>query len=239
MKSKIQSLLLAGIFIFFAASPILAVTSPVVSSTSAATTSCDASFLGMPPWYRGLTNADCSIKGPDAGSDGLSSFIWKIVLNAIQMGLVASVYVSVFFVLYGGFQLLVGGYNPSMVEKGRKTILNAVIGLIIGLGSVAILNLLFTGIFGSSTTSSSSGINGLVNLSGDALLSNALNLAYFIAGIVAVIVIIISGIMYTISSGNTARTTKARNILTYAIVGLAIVLLAFVITGYVIGRFGS
>lgn len=69
------------------------------------------------------------------------------------------------------------------------------------------------------------------------LLANGLDLVYFIAGTVAVIVIIIGGIMYASSSGDAGRVTKAKNLLTYSIVGLIIVLVAFVITSFVTGRF--
>ncbi|OJU88128.1 hypothetical protein BGO17_04125 [Candidatus Saccharibacteria bacterium 49-20] len=72
---------------------------------------------------------------------------------------------------------------------------------------------------------------------GDDLLANGLNLMYFLAGTVAVIVIIIGGIMYATSAGDAGRITKAKNLLTYSIVGLIIVLVAFVVTAFVIGRF--
>jgi len=78
---------------------------------------------------------------------------------------------------------------------------------------------------------------GIPTTEGDVLIKNALNLTYFIAGIIAVIVIIVAGIMYTTSSGDTGRVSKAKNLLTYAIVGLIVVLLAFVITNIVIGAF--
>lgn len=78
---------------------------------------------------------------------------------------------------------------------------------------------------------------GIPAMSGDALLTNGLNLTYFIAGIIAVIVIITAGLMYTTSSGDSSRVAKAKNLLTYSIVGLIIVLSAFVITNFVIGRF--
>jgi len=71
------------------------------------------------------------------------------------------------------------------------------------------------------------------------LLANGLNLVYFLAGTVAVIVIIIAGIMYVSSSGDAGRVTKAKNLLTYSIVGLVIILIAFVVTNFVIGRFSS
>lgn len=73
--------------------------------------------------------------------------------------------------------------------------------------------------------------------SADNLLSSGLNLMYFMAGAVAVIVIIIAGIMYVTSSGDAGRVTKAKNLITYSIVGLVIVLSAFVITNFIIGRF--
>ena len=72
---------------------------------------------------------------------------------------------------------------------------------------------------------------------GDTLLQNALNLAYFLAGAIAVIVIIVAGIWYVVSSGDAGRVAKAKNLLTYAIGGLVIIVSAFAITNFVIGRF--
>ena len=74
-------------------------------------------------------------------------------------------------------------------------------------------------------------------LTGDELLRNSLNIVYFVAGVLAVIMIVVSGIMYTISGGDTGKVAKAKNMLTYSIVGLIIVLSAFAITNFVIGRF--
>lgn len=238
MKKMLRTILLAGLFTFAFASPILATATPASAASSAKTCSDSTNFLGMPPWYRGIMDANCNIQSPTSPSnpDGLKTFIWKIVLNIIQMALVAIVYVAVFFILYGGFQFMTGGSNPSMIEKGRKTILNAVIGLVIGLGSVAILNLLFNGIFGTNGASTT---DGLVHLPANLLLANALNLTYFVAGIVAVIVVIVGGIMYATSTGDTGRVSKAKNLITYAIVGLVVVLTAFIITGFVVGRFSS
>lgn len=139
--NKLKNIVLSAAFIFFVASPVMAVASPVVDSASAA---CDSRVLGIPPWYRGLTEgSECAIKSPDAAG-GLSAFIWTIVLNIIEMTLVITAYVAAFFILYGGFQFMTGGANPSMVEKARKTILNAVIGLAISMGAIAITNLIFT-----------------------------------------------------------------------------------------------
>jgi hypothetical protein len=81
------------------------------------------------------------------------------------------------------------------------------------------------------------GANGIPEASGDTLLSNGLEAVYFLAGALAVIVIIVSGIFYIISNGDAGRVAKAKNYLTYAVVGLVVVLMAWGITNFVIGRF--
>lgn len=74
-------------------------------------------------------------------------------------------------------------------------------------------------------------------LSGDQVVQNVLNVAYFIAGIIAVIVIIIAGITYSTSSGNAGSVTKAKNMILFSVIGLILIMAAFAITNFVIGRF--
>ncbi len=137
---RLKNIFLAVLFAVFVASPALAVVSP---TTVAAGPDCENRLLGIPPWYRGLTNDDCSIAAPGSEEGGLANFIWTIVLNVIEMGLVIVVYIAVFFILYGGFMFIVGGGTAAQIEKARKTILNAVIGLAISIGAIAITNLIF------------------------------------------------------------------------------------------------
>lgn len=81
------------------------------------------------------------------------------------------------------------------------------------------------------------GTVNIVTLTGDQVLQNGLNLAYFLAGIVAVVVIIVAGIMYATSAGDAGNVTKAKNLILYSIVGLVVIFAAFAITNFVIGRF--
>lgn len=73
--------------------------------------------------------------------------------------------------------------------------------------------------------------------SAETVLSNALNIVYFIAGAICVIVIIVAGIMYTTSGGDSGSVTKAKNLILYSVIGLVVILVAFTITWFVIGRF--
>ncbi|MBI3494821.1 hypothetical protein HY004_02460 [Candidatus Saccharibacteria bacterium] len=65
--------------------------------------------------------------------------------------------------------------------------------------------------------------------------SGLLNIVYSLAASIAVIVIVAAGIMYVISDGDPARTTRAKNAIIYAAVGLVITGSAFVITGIIQG----
>lgn len=115
---------------------IFTVISPQVAF--AAEVNCNRGFLGFPAWYRGLTDANCNIKPP--ASDGLGIFIWHIVLNIIEIGLMAVGYLTVFFIMYGGFMYLTSVGDPAELAKAKKTILNAIIGLVISFAAVSLIS---------------------------------------------------------------------------------------------------
>lgn len=68
----------------------------------------------------------------------------------------------------------------------------------------------------------------------NALINTIVNLLIFFIGVVAVIVIIVSGFTFVTSNGNKEQVTKARNTLTYAIVGLVVAILAYAIVNWVL-----
>ena len=66
------------------------------------------------------------------------------------------------------------------------------------------------------------------------VITNILNSIIAVSGIVAVIFIIIGGINYMTSSGDSAKVQKAKNTILYACIGLIICALAFAIVNWVI-----
>ena len=246
MKKLLRNFLFAGLFGFLIASPLAIVASPETTHAAPVVNKiCESrAFLGLPPWYRGLTKndsvGDCVIMSPDEVNtsadekvDDLTVFIWKIVLNVIEIALILAGWIALFFILYGGFLFITGGGNASQIEKARKSIFNAVIGLVISMGAIAITNL----VFGSLVTSTVTNDYGVPQINADDLLRNSINLVYYIAGIVAVIVIIIAGFMYSTSTGDAGRITRAKGMILYAVIGLVILLAAFAITQFVMDRF--
>ena len=60
------------------------------------------------------------------------------------------------------------------------------------------------------------------------------NTVLYIVGIIAVIMLIIGGIKYVVSGGDSKKVTDAKNTVLYAIIGLVICFLAFAIVNFVI-----
>ncbi|MBO4812770.1 hypothetical protein J5491_01325 [Candidatus Saccharibacteria bacterium] len=65
------------------------------------------------------------------------------------------------------------------------------------------------------------------------------NTVLYIVGIIAVIMLIIGGIKYVVSGGDSKKVTDAKNTILYAIIGLIIAFLAFAIVNFVISALPS
>ncbi len=66
------------------------------------------------------------------------------------------------------------------------------------------------------------------------IITQITNVMLFIAGALAVIMIIVGGLRYAISGGNSAAITAAKNTILYALVGLIIAFLAFAAVNFVL-----
>ena len=71
------------------------------------------------------------------------------------------------------------------------------------------------------------------------LIKQIINIISVVVGVVAVIMIIIGGLRYITSGGDSSSVSSAKNTILYAIVGLVVVALAQLIVRFVIGRLNS
>lgn len=67
-------------------------------------------------------------------------------------------------------------------------------------------------------------------------IKNIINLMLYAAGIIAVVMIIIGGISYALSSGDQSKITSAKNTILYAVIGLIVAALSFAIVNFVVDR---
>ena len=79
----------------------------------------------------------------------------------------------------------------------------------------------------------------LPTLSATEIVTNILNTAYFLAGIVAVGMIIFAGIQYLTANGEPSKAKKAMDTIIFSVVGLIIVIAAFAITKFVVDNVGK
>lgn len=63
------------------------------------------------------------------------------------------------------------------------------------------------------------------------------NVMLFVLGIVAVIMIVIGGLRYVTSGGDSSAVTSAKNTILYSVVGLVIAVMAFAIVNFVLTAF--
>jgi type III secretory pathway component EscT len=63
------------------------------------------------------------------------------------------------------------------------------------------------------------------------------NTLLFIVGALSVVMIILGGIFYATSNGDSSRVTLAKNTITYAIIGLVVSFLAFAVVNFVVIKF--
>lgn len=87
------------------------------------------------------------------------------------------------------------------------------------------------GVDGSNPGGTKSDIGSLIKAIVSALL--------FIIGAVSVVMIVIGGIKYTISQGDSSAISSAKNTILYAVIGLIVALLGYAIVQFVIDRIAA
>jgi len=134
MKQTLRNWIMAILFVATLGGGVTAIATPQTAYAE-----CGDRLLTLPAWFRGLTTDSCDIKSPD-DAGGLSTFIWTIVLNIIEMVMQIVGYITVAFLIFGGFKYMTSQGEPSNIMKAKDTIRNALIGLLIAIFSVAVVN---------------------------------------------------------------------------------------------------
>lgn len=71
----------------------------------------------------------------------------------------------------------------------------------------------------------------------DSMLKIVINTIIYIIGIIAVIMIIIGGLRYVLSGGDSSSTKGAKDTILYSVVGLVVAIFAYAIVNFVISAF--
>ena len=148
MITKIKQSILGLITLLFVAVAVPPVAVGAVDDNAggeaAASDPCRSGVTIFPRWYdnglceNGAVKSPGDMDGADTG-EKFSKWASILALNIVSILLYAVGYVSLGFIIYGGFKYMTSGDNSSGVAAAQKTIQNAIIGLVLSIMSVAIV----------------------------------------------------------------------------------------------------
>lgn len=208
-----------------------------------AASKCEKTFLGLRPWYHYLKlDKNCEIV--NFSPLGSHSDLLLVILAVIDDLLRVAGVVAVAFIIYAGFRYITSQGSPEETSKAQSTIINALIGLAIAMIAVALVsyigNKLGGARVGGGSPAHSLDVSSLPNpgvaTTGSTTVKTVLTITFGILGALSLLFITIGGLRYVISQGDPQATTKAKNTIIYALVGLAIAITAQAIVTFVIGR---
>ena len=123
-----------------------------------------------------------------------------------------------------------------------KRIQSIVAALVVSLGFSAVL--LAPASYAACSSASSCVTSGLSATGGtssktsiNAIIKTIVNVLLFIISAVSVIMIIIGGLKYTTSQGDSTSLTSAKNTILYAVIGLLVAMFAYAIVNFVVTHF--
>lgn len=184
--------------------------------------------------FLGLTAWDCNVIISD--QDSLVTGIWTIAANVAKDIAVIAAYLVLGYVIYGGYLYTMSGGDPGKVATGKKTLTQAFIGLAIAMLANIIVNTIRIALSADFTGSCNAIENMEITACGakpGPMITSLIQWVIGVAGVVSVIFVIYGGISYSTSSGDPNKIKKAKDMILYALIGLAIVALAEVITAFV------
>lgn len=116
------------------------VSTSVSQTATAAECKNEVSLLpGAKPWYSGLCKMDGASKTNEIQLTTPQESGTKIALNILNIIMVLAGYVAVAYVMWGGFNYLTATGDSGKTASAKRTITNALIGLLISLSAVAII----------------------------------------------------------------------------------------------------
>ncbi len=195
--------------------------------------SCDATFLGMTPW-------DCGVIENPSSEQELKDNTLRIIFNILSDTSVVAAYLTVGFVIWGGYKYMFSYGDAGKVAQGKKTLVNAFIGLAIVMLSRVIFDAIkFATIKGGANSVQTCYLGdpdlcvSLVNAQANTLILNTIQWVVGIGGAVAAIFVVYGGVSYMTSAGDPGKLAKAKSAIINALIGLAIVALAEIIVAFV------
>lgn len=227
MPKKVLQAMVVAAFSFFLL-PQMALgadtCTPAGQSCAAAATDCSAGVDGSKTCNAGVCCNPAAAAGSVSFSNPLSFTTVQdatgAFLSALQ-GIIVTL-ALVFLVLGAVFYVISGG-DEGRIKTAKAAITAAMIGLAIGIAAPSFLKEIY-GILGAPAPAAVAG-----GVSIGTILQNVLSFLLSMAGILAIIMLVIGGLMYFAAAGDETRADTAKKIVKFSIIGIAVALASLVI----------
>jgi len=141
------------------------------------------------------------------------------------------VLISIIFIVIGGLMYMMSSGDEKMITRAKNTITGATVGLAIALAAPTFLKEIITILGGPATGNPDDLVNNALTVKAIAL--GVLKFLLSVAGIIAIISLVVGGSTYLTAYGDEKRLDKGKSIVTYSIIGIAIILAALVIVNQI------
>jgi len=141
------------------------------------------------------------------------------------------VLISIIFIVIGGLMYMMSSGDEKMITRAKNTITWATVGLAIALAAPTFLKEIITILGGPATGNPDDLVNNALTVKAIAL--GVLKFLLSVAGIIAIISLVVGGSTYLTAYGDEKRLDKGKSIVTYSIIGIAIILAALVIVNQI------
>jgi hypothetical protein len=123
------------------------------------------------------------------------------------------------------------------MRKWRQLVATAALVLGVGVVAMPAQDALAINVFNQCSSNSSSAVCKAKGDTIGPMIRTVINILLYILGMVAVIMIIIGGIRYTTSNGESSAIKSAKDTILYSVVGLVVAILSYSIVNFVISWF--
>ncbi len=163
-----------------------------------------------------------------------------IIANIIQLLFALGAALAVVIITYSGIRYASSQGDAGQIKEAKSAITNSIVGLLLSSAAFLIVDFVAKQFDSASTISGSVGSTatglGLPAISLDSGVRVAVDLLSIATGIISVLFLVIGGIKYASSNGNSKQVEDGKRTITYAIVGLIISILAATIVSFVVSH---
>lgn len=159
----------------------------------------------------------------------VNDFLEAVMVH--MQGIIA--FLAVMFILIGAILYMTAGGNQTQATIARVCVTGAIIGLALAAAGPSFLRQISDTVFGGAApTNDIATAPTLIDI-----ITRTLTFLLSIAGIIAIIGLTISGLLYIFAAGDNSQATKAKEAMKYSLVGIILAGSAIIIVRQVVALF--